>query len=167
MSFREEVWMCIFSAEGLGKRIVFEERCEGLVSLSLPWAASPGEVHSQSIAAECGSASPGPLHLLKKQECQWKSGVGSAGETGSGFIYSCAKLMQSSVYLQGRVMSCSEVKRSWLLNSFQWAFNTNFGVAVCRGDKEKCYLPGVDASSSAPALTQKGCDVVLTPAWGC
>lgn len=114
---------------------------------------------------ERGSRSPEPLRFSKKWACQWKSGVGSSQETGSGFFYSCTELVQRFVYFEGKMVSYSGVERSWLLDGFWWAFYTSFGAALCRGDKEKCCLTEIDASSSAPVLKQKGCDVVLTQAW--
>lgn len=74
-------------------------------------------------------------------------------ETGSDFIYSCTKLV-----------SYSEVERSWLLDGFWCAFWTSFGAALWNRDKEKSYLQRIKASSSAPVLKQKGCDV-LSEAW--
>lgn len=144
ISFRE-VWTCSFSAEGLGKRIMFEECSGGLVSPSLPFHRQHCLIRStpRSLLGDHGSLFP--LHFSKKGACQWKSGVGFSKETSSGFIYSCKKLVQSFVYFKGRVVSYLEVESSGLgglsVQVLVCCIERRQGEAFLTRDRCLCFSP--------------------------
>lgn len=149
--------MCIFSAKGLGKRIIFEDSCKVLVSPSLTGTRQHCLVQTTPKASlgECCSQGPSPPRPLGISQRNGHASVNlwlALHKTGSNFIYSCTKLV-----------SYSEVERSWLLDGFWCAFRTSFGAAVWNRGKEKCYLQRIKVSS-ATVLKQKGCEVV-TEAW--
>lgn len=115
---------------------------------SAAWYRPLPKHHWENFAAQ-GPISPRPLGNSQRNGHVDVNLWLGPHKTGSDFIYSCTKLV-----------SYSEVERSWLL----MCLLEKFCASLWKGDKEKCYLQRIKVSSSAPVVKQKGCDV-LTEAW--
>lgn len=102
--------MCILSAKVLGKRIIFEDCCEVFVSSSLTCTRQHCLVQTTpkaSLGECCSPSSPRPLGNSQRNGHVDVNPWLALHETGSDFIYSCTKLV-----------SYSEVERSWPLDGF-------------------------------------------------
>lgn len=114
---------------------------------STAWYRPLPEHHWESVAAQ-GPSPPRPLGISQRNGHASINLWLTLHETGSDFIYGSTKLV-----------SYSEVERSWLLDGFWCAFWTSFGAALWNRDKEKCYLQRKKVIS-ATVLKQRGCDVL-------